>query len=202
MPSVVVRPCTIVVVVRVYAICHCSSVNHCRCRSCVCSYCSCVCSRRCSSVIVCHATDSDVAPSSCVKEGEGERSHIAHLDHVDGDNDMGITIHLSMDGRVSHGGSKCRLVLPHTLQVSPRGHSSTVGVVPCGRSCALVNCGGGSSWPVGHHRRSLMVVLGTRGCLWAVVAIPRSWWWILVANHRGSWWALVAFRGGCEKRVW
>ena len=98
------HPCTVVVIVRVYAICRCSSVNHCRCRSCVYSYCSCVCSRHCSSVIVCHATDGDMAPSSCVKEGEGERSRIAHLDCVDGDNDMGITIHLSMDGRVSRGG--------------------------------------------------------------------------------------------------
>jgi len=89
-----------------------------------------------------------------------------------------------------------------SARVSPRGHSSMVGVVPCGRSCVLVNRGGGSLWPVGHHRCSLVVVLGTRGCSWAVVAIPRSWWWILVANRRGSWWALVAFRGGCEKRVW
>jgi len=173
----------------------------------VCSYCSCVCSRCCSSVIVCHATDGDVAPSSCVKEGEGERSRISHLDRVDGDNDMGIAIHLSMDGRVSWGGSKCRLVLPHTLRVSlcsglPSWPFVDGGVVPCGRSCALVDRGGGSSWPVGHHRCSLMVVLGACGCSWAVIAIPQSWWWILVANRRGSWWALVAFHGGCEKRVW
>jgi len=206
MPSVVVRPCTVVVIVHVYTICRCSSVNHCHRRLCVCSYCSCVCSHHCSSVIVCHATDGDVAPS-CVKEGEGERSRIAHLDCVDGDNDMGIAIHLSMDGRVSWGGSKCRLVLPHTLRVSlcsglPSWPFIDGGVVPCGRSCVLVNCGGGPSWPVGHHHHSLMVVLGARGCSWVVVAIPRSWWWILVANHRGSWWVLVAFRGGCEKRVW
>jgi hypothetical protein len=146
-----------------------------------------VCSHCCSSVIVCHATDGNVAPSSCVKEGEGERSHIAHLDRVDGDNDMGITIHLSMDGRVSQGDRNadwfCHIPCGSpSAWVSPCGHSLTVGVVPCGRSCALVNCGGGSSWPVGHHRRSLMVVLGAHGCSWAVVAIPQSWWWILLAS--------------------
>ena len=144
-------------------------------------------------------------PSSCVKEGEGERSHIAHLDRVD--NDMGITIHLSMDGRVSQGGSKCRLVLPHTLRVSlcsglPSWPFVDGGGGPLWPFCVLVDRGGGSSWPVGHHCHSLMVVLGARGCSWVVIAIPRSWWWILVANRQGSWWVLVAFRGGCEKRAW
>jgi len=156
-PSIVVHPCTIVVVVHVYAICRCSSVNHCHHCLCVCSYCSCVCSHRCSSVIVCHATDGDVAPSSCVKEGEGERSRIAHLDRVDGDNDMGIAIHLSMDGRVSRGGSKCRLVLPHTLRVSL--------------------CSGLPSWPF---------VNGGGGPLWLFMCTCRLWWWVLVASGPSS----------------
>jgi len=157
MPSIVVCPCTIVIIVRVYAICCCSSMNCCHCRLCVCSYCSCVCSCCCSLVIVCHATDGDVAPSSCVKEGEGERSCIAHLDRVDGDNDMGITIHLSMDGRVSQGGSKCRLVLPHTLRVSL--------------------CSGLLSWPF---------VDGGGGPLWPFVCACRSWWWVLMASGPSS----------------
>jgi len=89
-----------------------------------------------------------------------------------------------------------------SAQVSPCGHLSTVGVVPRGHSWALVNHGGGSSWPVGHCRCSSMVVLGTHGHSWAVVTIPRSWWWILIANCWWSWWALVVFHGGCQKRVW
>jgi len=77
-----------------------------------------------------------------------------------------------------------------------------VGVVPRGHSWALVDCGGGSLWPVGHHCCSSMVVLGAHGHLWVVIAVPQLWWWILVANHRWSWWVLVVFRGGCQKRVW
>ena len=116
-----------------------------------------MCSRHCSSVIVFHATDGDVAPSSCVKEGEGERSRIAHLDRVDGDNDMGIAIHLSMDGRVSWGGSKCRLVLPHTLRVSL--------------------CLGLPSWPF---------VDGGGGPLWPFMCTCRLWWWVLMASGPSS----------------
>ena len=117
-----------------------------------------------------------------------------------------ITIDLSMDGRVSQGGLKCRLILPHTLWVS------LCSGLP---SWPFVNGGGGpswpfvgtcrswwSSWPVGHHRCSSMVVLGACGHLWAVVTVPRSWWWILVANRRWSWWVLIVFHGGCQKRVW
>jgi len=64
-----------------------------------------------------------------------------------------IVIDLSMDGRVSRGGSKCRLVLPHTLRVSL--------------------CSGLPSWPF---------VNGGGGPLWPFVGTCRSWWWVLVAS--------------------
>ena len=49
-----------------------------------------------------------------------------------------ITIDLSMDGRVSRGGSKCRLVMPHTLQVS-----LCLGLP----SWLFIDGGGGPLWP-------------------------------------------------------
>jgi hypothetical protein len=76
---------------------------------------------------------------------------------LNGDNDMGITIHLNMNGRVSWGGSKCRLVLPHTLRVSL--------------------CSGLSSWPF---------VNGGGGPLWPFVCTCRSWWWVLVSSGPSS----------------
>ena len=158
-PSIIVRPCTVVVVIRVYAICRCSSVYHCCCCSCVCSYCSCVCSHCCSSVIVCHATDGDVAPSSCVKEGEGERSRIAHLDRVDGDNDMGITIHLSMDGRVSRGG----------IKMQTGSATYLVGLPLLGSPLVAIRRRWGWSLVAVHVRLSIVVV-GPRG-QWAIIAV-------------------------------
>jgi hypothetical protein len=156
MPSVVVCPCTIIIVVCVYTICRCSSVNHCHCCSCVCSYCSCVCSS--SLVIVVRrllfAMPLMTWPLLLVL---GERSCIAHLDCVDGDNDMGIAIHLSMDGRVSWGGSKCRLVLPHTLQVSL--------------------CSGLPLWPF---------IDSGGGPLWPFMCACRLWWWVLMASGPSS----------------
>jgi len=34
----------------------------------------------CSSIIICHVVDGDMAPGSCVKRGEGEGCYAAHLD--------------------------------------------------------------------------------------------------------------------------
>jgi len=34
----------------------------------------------CSSIIICHVADGDMAPGSCVKRGEGEGCYAAHLD--------------------------------------------------------------------------------------------------------------------------
>ena len=82
-----------------------------------------------------------------------------------------ITIDLSMDGRVSQGGSKCRLVLPHTLQVSLcSGLPSWLFVGACqswwwvlvasGPSSLFVNGGVGHLWTfMGSHRCSLIVVV-------------------------------------------
>jgi len=64
-----------------------------------------------------------------------------------------IAIDLSMDGRVSWGGSKCRLILPHTLQVS------LCWGLPL---WPFINGGGGPSSPF--------------------VGACRSWWWVLVAS--------------------
>jgi len=68
-----------------------------------------------------------------------------------------IAIDLSMDGRVSQGGSKCRLILPHTLRVSL---CSGLPLWP------FVNSGGGPSWPF--------------------VGACQSWWWVLVASGPSS----------------
>ena len=45
----------------------------------------------------------------------------------------------------------------------------------------------------GHHHCASMVVLGTCGSWWVVVAVSRSSWWVLMANVDGS--------GGCDQRV-
>jgi len=68
-----------------------------------------------------------------------------------------ITIDLSMDGRVSQGGSKCRLILPHTLWVSL--------------------CSGLPSWPF---------VNSGGGPSWLFMGACRSWWWVLVGSAPSS----------------
>ena len=68
-----------------------------------------------------------------------------------------ITIDLSMDGRASQGGSKCRLVLPHTLRVSL--------------------CSGLPSWPF---------VNGGGGPSWPFVGACQLWWWVLMASGPSS----------------
>jgi len=64
-----------------------------------------------------------------------------------------IAIDLSMDGRVSQGGLKCRLILPHTLRVSL--------------------CSGLPSWPF---------IDGGGGPSWPFMGACRSWWWVLMAS--------------------
>jgi hypothetical protein len=38
--------------------------------------------RRCSSIVICHVADGDMAPASGVRKGQGEGGSVAHLDIV------------------------------------------------------------------------------------------------------------------------